>query len=170
MIRKLTPTCSENAFSVFLKTVEHMRSTGLDQWDELYPEKNTIEHDIVSGCAYGYFAGDIPVGYIAINTDTDPGYAGADWSLDDDCYLTVHRLAVDPGYRGRGIAKRLMLFAERHTLEKGFAAVRLDAFSKNPAAISLYDGLGYKKTGTVEFRKGTFIVFEKILKEAGYCG
>jgi hypothetical protein len=41
--------------------------------------------------------------------------------------------------------------------------VRLDAFSKKPAAINLYRRLYYSEVGFVYFCKGRFILFEKKL-------
>lgn len=41
--------------------------------------------------------------------------------------------------------------------------IRLDAFTGNPRALKLYDGLGYRRSGYVTFRKGLFVCFEKRL-------
>jgi ribosomal protein S18 acetylase RimI-like enzyme len=68
---------------------------------------------------------------------------------------------VDPARQGRGLAGALMTFAEREAAMRGCAVVRLDAFTRNPAATLLYERRGYRRAGTVRFRKGLFSCFEK---------
>ena len=40
--------------------------------------------------------------------------------------------------------------------------MRLDTFSENRAALSLYDGLGYARVGEMHWPLGTYILFEKV--------
>ncbi len=47
--------------------------------------------------------------------------------------------------------------------DRGIESVRLDAFSLNPYALRMYEGLGYKKVGEANWRKGLFYLFEKNL-------
>ncbi|WP_394706895.1 GNAT family N-acetyltransferase [Marispirochaeta sp.] len=73
----------------------------------------------------------------------------------------VRRLAVHPAYQGGGIAGKLTTFAESYAADNGYTAIRLDTFSGNPIALHLYRKKGYSEAGTVRFRKGSFVVFEK---------
>jgi RimJ/RimL family protein N-acetyltransferase len=57
-----------------------------------------------------------------------------------------------------------MEFAEQRAARAGYRAVRLDAFSGNPAALRLYDRLGYRRCGTARFRGRGFVLFEKVLE------
>ncbi len=61
----------------------------------------------------------------------------------------VVTLDVDPGARGKGVATRLMAALESAAAEAGAASMALHVFRGNPAAISLYQKLGYEFTGTV---------------------
>jgi RimJ/RimL family protein N-acetyltransferase len=54
-----------------------------------------------------------------------------------------------------------MKFAESVAEKEGFDTIRLDAFSENPGAVALYERLGYRRAGTVNFRKGAFFCLEK---------
>ena len=56
-----------------------------------------------------------------------------------------------------------MNFAEDRARELGYCAIRLDAFTKNPRALRLYQTLGYHDAGGVTLRKGPFRCFEKRL-------
>ncbi len=54
-----------------------------------------------------------------------------------------------------------MHFVEQYAEVHGYDVIRLDAFTRNPAAVRLYEGRGYRKAGIVSFRKGPFYCFEK---------
>jgi ribosomal protein S18 acetylase RimI-like enzyme len=86
------------------------------------------------------------------------------WEINSGKQLVVHRLCIDPKYQGQGIARTLMDYAEQYGKEQGYGSIRLDAFVNNPRACRLYEGLGYKAVGTVEFRKGKFYCFERELR------
>ena len=54
-----------------------------------------------------------------------------------------------------------MLKIEKLLRDRGIETIRLDAYSLNPAALRMYDKLGYKKVGKAVWRKGLFYLFEK---------
>ena len=56
-----------------------------------------------------------------------------------------------------------MDFLEQSVLDRGLRAIRLDAFSLNPAALKLYESRGYERAGEIQFRKGLFYLYEKRL-------
>lgn len=58
------------------------------------------------------------------------------------CYL-IANVAVDPGYRRRGIARALTSNALRHAREHGASQVWLHVREENLAAINLYLSLGF---------------------------
>ncbi|WP_178088729.1 GNAT family N-acetyltransferase [Plesiomonas shigelloides] len=57
-------------------------------------------------------------------------------------YLTL--LAVDPAFRGVGLAKKLMSEMEAYVLDAGFKYVKLEVYKTNISALSMYRRLGYE--------------------------
>lgn len=57
-------------------------------------------------------------------------------------YLTM--LAVDPIFRGLGLAKGLIAEMEVYVLRQGFTSIKLEVHKTNPGAFSMYRGLGYQ--------------------------
>lgn len=145
--------------------IDDMRRQGIDQWDDVYPTRENFKSDLASSSLYVVgFEGESILGAMTVNQHQDAEYAGASWSIPAARVAVVHRLMVDPASRGRGLARRLMEFAEDFAAAQGCDAMRLDAFALNPRALRLYHGLGYQEAGEITFRKGSFVCFEKRLR------
>ncbi len=153
----------EDIFDIYRAAIANMNANGIPQWDELYPTKEIIGEDIERGEHYiGLSQGSI-VSAFTLNTDCDSQYDSAAWCLKDKPFTVIHRLCVSPELQNCGIGRETMLQIERLAHSEGLASIRLDAFSQNPYALRLYEGLGYRRTGTAIFRKGLFFLYEKIL-------
>ena len=55
----------------------------------------------------------------------------------------VKRMFVQPAWRGRGVARRILAALETHARKCGYDAVQLETGSGQPEAISLYRAAGY---------------------------
>lgn len=128
----------------------HMRENGIDQWDENYPDRERLVQDIASETLFAYRENDRILGIVVLNETQDPEYGDISWSTsEEDRNLVVHRLAVDPEHQGKGIARKLMDFAEQWAREQGYDAIRLDTFSQNPRNQRFYENRGYTKLESV---------------------
>jgi 2-amino-4-hydroxy-6-hydroxymethyldihydropteridine diphosphokinase len=102
----------------------------------------------------------------AITTDQSPEYADVGWDLSE-LAIVVHRLAVDPAFRGGGVAAALMQQAEEIACERGITVLRIDTNTQNPATQRLFPKLGYTFAGEIglAFRPGLrFLCYEKRLQ------
>ena len=65
--------------------------------------------------------------------------------------LMIFNVAVKPGYRGKGIAQELF----RHIIEgakaQGYRSISLTCLDDAYPAHRLYEGLGFKKAGSVKY-------------------
>jgi mycothiol synthase len=57
----------------------------------------------------------------------------------------IHMLGVDPDFRKQSIGKNVLLAGLAHLEEKGVELVELTADSKMPAALALYESVGFEK-------------------------
>lgn len=161
-IKKCTMDELGSVIKIIKAAIIDMKVKGIDQWDDIYPDIEVISEDISEGNLYGYYEDGIK-GIIVLNEYQDEEYGVVAWELDDERPLLIHRLCIDPNYQGRGLAKAMIKFAENYAYKHNYKSIRLDSFTLNQKACSLYRGLGYKAVGTVYFRKGAFYCFEKIL-------
>jgi GNAT superfamily N-acetyltransferase len=142
-----------------------MQHAGIDQWDDIYPTEATLRADVAARSMHvaGLDDGRI-AGVVVLNDRQDPEYGEVPWTIPDPPIGVVHRLMVDPDLQGQGLARRLMIFVEDFARERGDRTLRLDAFTNNPRALRLYQGLGYHDAGPMTLRKGVFRGFEKALR------
>jgi GNAT superfamily N-acetyltransferase len=154
-----------NAVVLLLEAcIAAMRRSGIDQWDELYPNHATLLTDIRARTMHlGFQDRETLVGALVLNEIQNAEWSAAQWMITGVPILVVHRLMVDPQHQGKGVARDLMRFSETWARTNGYGGIRLDAFSANPRALRLYRGLGYRDAGGASFRKGPFRCFEKQL-------
>ncbi len=149
--------------SLIGRVIARQSKEGIEQWDDIYPDAVTFARDIGNFCQRGLFSDGNLIGIMSLNEYQDREYSEVSWELADPCPLMLHRLALDPDWQGKGLAQLMMHYAEEYARANGYASIRLDAYSLNPASLKLYRALGYSERGIVSYRKGQFICFEKIL-------
>jgi len=140
-----------------------MRSRGIDQWDEVYPDRGTIEGDVRNGTAVVAIADQTIAGFAVLDEHQEPEYREVPWLFTSRAAV-IHRMMVAPSVEGRGIARALMTFLEERATSSGCSSIRLDAFMKNPRAVRFYERCEYRRAGQVRFRKGDFYCFEKDMR------
>jgi ribosomal protein S18 acetylase RimI-like enzyme len=165
-IRLASPDDLDTALDVVRAATRHMDSRGIHQWDEIYPDGLTLSEDIRKGHMWVMEVDGQIAGLISIDNEQPTEYRNVSWRYHGQA-VVIHRLTIHPGHQRQGLASRMMEFAEDIAEKHGCAAIRLDAYTQNPAATALYERLGYEKAGTVRFRKGDFFCFEKPVRGRG---
>jgi ribosomal protein S18 acetylase RimI-like enzyme len=150
----------DSVYSLVQEAIRHMDNQGIPQWDDIYPSKAILNADIEKQQMHLIEVEGRVAGLIVINEDQSPEYAGVAWKHSGRA-LVVHRLTIHPDYHRHKLASYLMEFAEEMAAAENYDCIRLDAFTRNPAASSLYENRGYRRAGIVRFRKGMFFCFEK---------
>ncbi|GAB2537098.1 GNAT family N-acetyltransferase [Spirosoma aerophilum] len=142
-----------------------MRQAGNFQWDEHYPNHDVFANDIAKNQLWVAYVDDLLAGVAAITEDQEPEYAQVGFDASQRAIVT-HRLAVDPAFRGRGVAVALLNQAEQIAVERGIQFLRIDTNSENQITQTLFPKLGYRYAGdiTLSFRPGLkFLAYEKQL-------
>jgi ribosomal protein S18 acetylase RimI-like enzyme len=151
--------------SLVRRVVPLMRATGNLQWDETYPNDAVFQRDIDLNQLWIAEVNGSIAGVAAITMDQEPDYAQVGWDINEPA-IVVHRLAVDPAFRGQGAAGALMRKAEEVAVERGITTLRVDTNTNNEATQQLFPKLGYLLAGEIglEFRPGLrFLCYEKRL-------
>ena len=147
------------------QVVPLMHENGNFQWDDHYPNETVFGQDIDKGQLWvADIAGQL-AGVAALTEDQEPEYAQVGFDLSQRAIVT-HRLAVDPAFRGQGVAAALLKQAEQLALERGINFLRIDTNSENQITQALFPKAGYRYAGeiTLSFRPGLrFLAYEKQL-------
>jgi ribosomal protein S18 acetylase RimI-like enzyme len=164
-VRQATADDVDAVMELVRRVVPLMRASGNSQWDEAYPNAAVFARDVEMRQLWLAEIDDQIAGVAAITTDQDPEYAQVGWDLSEMA-VVVHRLAVDPAFRGRGVAAGLMRQAEIVAAEREIRVLRVDTNTENEATQKLFPKLGYGLAGeiTLSFRPGLkFRCYEKRL-------
>lgn len=166
-VKPLHPGDIDEIMAMVGEAIRQMESESIDQWNEDYPTREVFLSDLSVGTLFGIEQDDKILGIITVNEEQSPEYEELSWEGPNDNVAVIHRLVVHPQYQRQGLARILMDFAEDHAKKGGYDSIRLDAYSKNPRALRLYEQRGYKKIGKVMFpeRNSPFFCYELILKE-----
>lgn len=147
------------------KTLEE---NNIFQWNEEYPERAIFENDIKNGLlTVGISAGRIAVMYALdgkVDAEEHEDYNAGAWQYPDEPFRALHRFCVHPWLQGRGVARAVLTHIEDTLRQQGIGCMRLEVFSQNPFALSLYTQRGYKRVGSVNWHdSGKFYLMEKHL-------
>ncbi len=139
------------------------REQGFVQWNDGYPDKNTIEDDIILGGARLLIDGDTPVAYASLIT-SDPGYdtLGDIWHCKGR-YGVIHRMAVSDAYRGKGVAGIFFDLLEKEAADSGIDAIRVDTGIENKVMQHILTRRHYLAHGLHTFPWGPRFAYEKSL-------
>ena len=140
-----------------------MHEAGNFQWDDHYPNEAVFGQDIAKNQLWVADVNGRLAGVAALTEDQEPEYAQVGFDLSQRAVVT-HRLAVDPAFRGQGVAVDLLAQAETIAIERGIEFLRIDTNSENQITQKLFPKLGYRYAGeiTLSFRPGLrFVAYEK---------
>jgi mycothiol synthase len=79
----------------------------------------------------------------------DERTAGYCWTRELHGKGEIWMLGVDPECRTRGVGRALLLKGIYHLRQRGFQQVDLAVDAENTGAISLYDSVGFRQSGTI---------------------
>ena len=120
------------------------------QWQQGYPNENTMLNDINSNNLYGYYIDDYLVGVVSLIIGLDINYTEiyqGEWvypASEND--LTIHRIAVRKNYHKKKIGDSLMKHAIKVAKENNIKTIKIDTHIKNipMQTLSLNNGFIYR--------------------------
>lgn len=166
MIGRPQMTEAQQIMRLFHRCTEHLRQQGIDQWNEYYPSAAIVQEDIHANTIFIYRQGSDIMGSVTLDGHQPEEYGQLCWEGGSNgSVLVIHRLAVDPEHQGKGIARQLMDYAEVYARDNGYSSIRLDCFSMNVKAASVYRNFDYQYRGDVIFDHSDigFHCFEKVM-------
>ena len=130
----------------------YLRESGIDQWQDGYPNEAVLYSDVESGRGWVFECGGELAGYVCISMDVEASYAQIEgrWLTEGDNYAVVHRSMVGDKYRGSRLATEMFSLAFDLAAGLGKASVRVDTHRDNKAMNRLAQKLGFTYCGEVD--------------------
>ncbi len=158
----------QELYSLYRRTAEHMKQTGLNQWNwGIYPTEEMLRTDVERREMYMVRKDGMPAAAIVLTEKPDPEYAKVPWT-GGIRPAAFHRLAVEPQLQGTGIGGQVLRAAIEMLKKAGCDSVRCDTNQKNERAAHLYEKLGFRKCGTVlwdDTPDETYFAYDRLLKQ-----
>lgn len=153
MIRRAKISEIPDILSITRLCALKMQQNGIFQWNEHYPSEAAFLKDIKRDELYVTEEEGSVLGTIVVSTFMDEEYIPIQWLTPNGNSTYIHRLSVHPDHQGKGLAQKLMDFAEAYSKKNHFVSVRLDTFSQNHRNQRFYEQRGYQKLGDIFFPK-----------------
>lgn len=170
-LRKAATSDIESICRIISEAQAQMARLGIDQWQNGYPDRSTIEEDIRRGVGLVLCTEEEdgePMAYCAAIYDGEQTYAriyDGKWLTDSDSqYVVVHRLAVADRFKHQGIATQFMRLVEYTAVKQNCRSFRIDTHIDNHYMHALCSRLGFARCGTIYVSDGTpRVAYEKVL-------
>lgn len=144
----------------------YLKSQGIDQWQNGYPNKTSIQQDIDAEKGYFLTNGADLFAYLCMDFDGEPAYNDikGNWLTEQDAkYMVIHRLAFNGQFRGKGLSSAVFELAEDFCRERGIHSIRVDTDRDNQIMQHIMTKAGYTYCGTIWFAGSDKVAFEKLV-------
>lgn len=154
------------AMDIIVQGRSYLKSQGIDQWQNGYPDNNSIQLDIDTEKGYFLTNGKDVFAYLCMDFDGEPAYDDikGHWLTGPDAvYMVIHRLAFNEQFRGKGLSLTVFDLAEQVCQEKGIHSIRVDTDGDNKIMQHIMNKAGFTYCGTICFAGSDKIAYEKII-------
>lgn len=164
ILRKAQVSEAPAVWDILQQAIEQRRKDGSDQWQNGYPNEQTVHDDIAKGYAYVLVGDEMIIAYAAIIFDKEPAYENIDgrWLTHGD-YMVVHRVATSNAVKGKGVATKLFELLEDLCLQKEVYSIKVDTNFDNIPMMKILDKLHYTYCGEIFFSGASRRAYEKVI-------
>lgn len=158
-LRKARSSDLKEILEIIDEAKAFLKESGIDQWQDGYPNHSIILEDILRDEAYVFVTDiedeEIIVSYVMLSFHKDPDYSNiknGKWLSTSDEYAVLHRLAVSSKYRGDGYASQVIRRLSELAKDRGLLSLRADTHQDNLAMQRTLESTGFERCGDVLIR------------------
>lgn len=157
-IRKASINDLKCALRIYEDAIEKFAIEKTFQWEKGYPpNEESFRNDFINNEIYVALMDEKIVGVMTFLLNGEDDYLEIDgkW-LNDEKYLTIHRIAVAKEYYGKGIGYLLIKFAKDYCLNNSFNSIRIDTHALNFDMQKMLSRNGFTRCGVIRLRNKNF--------------
>ena len=168
-VQKPQPAMTDQIMALISGAQRRMAEIQIDQWQDGYPDRAQIESDVRAGTAREFMEDDHLAGYAALVIGLEPAYEAlrGKWLLPCAKYASIHRMAMNDGFSGRGLGAQVIEALSKEAAQAGCDSVRADTHRGNFPMRRLLERNGFIACGECEYKSTgdpVRVAYEKILK------
>lgn len=156
----------DNVIDIINQAKAYFKEQGINQWQDGYPNVQSIEDDIKNNNSYVLIDNDKVVGTMFFNIGHDKTYdyiEDGHWLTNED-YAVIHRIVVDNQMKGKNTAAYLLEYAIKECKMYNIKSIRIDTHIDNLSMQRFLKKHDFVHCGTIYLESGdSRISFEKIL-------
>ena len=130
-------------FELFDRSVLYQEKHGYPAWKNY--DKDAIINDIRNKNQYKVLVGSKTAIVFSVRYNDELIWR----ELEDGKAVYLHRIVVNPEFKGQKLFGAIVDWAIGHCREKGATNLRMDTWAANPNIISYYKGFGFKVVGNI---------------------
>jgi Predicted acyltransferase len=147
----------------------YLKSEDIPQWQDGYPNLESITEDIEKGNCYILIDNHQIVGTAALIDGIEETYdniLNGSWFTEGTPYVTIHRLAVDPELKGKGLSNYFIEYCIKTFTH--CTSIRIDTHENNISMQKFLAKNGFNYCGEITLRDGSpRLAFELLMQN--YC-
>ena len=165
ILSRATPKDASEIWIIIQQAIEQRRADGSNQWQNGYPNLQSIEEDIEKKVGFVLIENHQILAYAAVIFDGEPAYDSivGKW-LSNQNYVVVHRVATSNLFKKQGVGTKLFLEIEHLALQNQIYSIKVDTNFDNIPMLKILDKLYYTHCGEVMLKGAPRMAFEKVLK------
>ena len=164
--RKAAESDAVRIMDIIRQAQEYLKNRGINQWQNNYPNIDTVINDIKANYGYVLEKEGIVIGTVAVAFDGEKTYDtiyNGKW-LSDCPYAVIHRIAVDPEYKGTGIASEMIRFIEEMCMGRNVHSIKVDTHRENASMGRMLEKNGFMYCGIIYLTDNNErIAYEKLI-------
>jgi GNAT superfamily N-acetyltransferase len=173
IIRKTTYSDIDAIMKIIHTAQRSLYESGVNQWQNNYPNETVIAADIDKGSAYVLTDRETVIATAAVYFDVEPSYNiiyDGKW-LTDNSYAVIHRIAVSGSHRREGIGSEFICDIREMCIKRGIYSIKIDTHRDNLPMRDMLLKEGFKYCGIIylgdgfENRGETRLAYELIINK-----
>lgn len=151
-------------WEIILQSIERRRIDGSTQWQNGYPNLQTVESDVSKEFGYVITIDNEVAVFVALIFNDEPAYSSIEGAwLTTGEFLVIHRIAVSEKFAGQGLVKKLFDYVEDFVRTQNVQSIKVDTNFDNIAMLKILESKGYSYCGEVVLVGGVRKAFEKVV-------
>ncbi len=155
LIRPATEQEIHTVLEILLTGKKALAMAGVDQWQDNYPTFEMIADDVSKKESYLLFIDDQPVATFVFTEALDFAYDESGAFLLPPPYTSLHRVAVLPEMKGRGIGGLLVDYCKEQSCRINAVGLRCDTHADNKSMRRMMIKNGFIDRGSIRLADGS---------------